>query len=313
MLVIIKRIVPFLFLLFLFPQTAFAEGADFGVSAVLPENQVSTASYFDLAVDQGSTQELTIKLKNQSSQAKKILLTPVDGETDNQGAIIYQKTLSDSKSALSSWVSSKQSIDLAAKETNFAVFTLTIPKNATNGTYLAAFQIKEQSSSDSSAGISNKFAYILGLKVTVGKAPEPSWQLTKVQQESNQLLLSLKNASQSLASQNQLQVSLKKIGTNQKISHTQAISGAPFGPFQIAVENPELTDGTYQLTLNITGTTTTKVNKTYSVRKIHGTFVFREIDLHQQRRVGLIALSVFFLLIGLYFFIWHKKNQLLDS
>lgn len=293
MTVVIKKFF-ILFLLFLFPTTAHAEGAGFGVSALLPENQRTNVSYFDLTVAPGMTQNLTIQLTNQTTQSKRIRITPVIGKTNNLGKIEYQQT--NSKKNIAAWLSESQVISLTAQEKRNVTFSLAIPKNAADGTYLAAFQIAEQPVSTKSPGINNQFAYILGLKVTVGVSPAPNWQLHGIQKKKEQLLFSLENASQSFASHQHLSIQLKK-NNAKSINFEQEISGAPFSPFQLAIPAENITEGVYQLSLKITGTSVTEIQKTYTVKKIQHTFTFREIDLRQQHRIGFLLLAGFLLLL----------------
>lgn len=293
MTVVIKKFF-ILFLLFLFPTAARAEGAGLGVSALLPENQRTNVSYFDLTVAPGMTQNLTIQLTNQTTQSKRIQITPVIGKTNDLGKIEYQQ--SHSKKKIAAWLSESQVISLTAQEKRNVTFSLAIPKNAADGTYLAAFQIAEQPVSTNSTGISNQFAYILGLKVTVGVSPAPNWQLHGIQKKKEHLLFSLENASQSFASHQHLSIQLKK-NDAKSINFEQEISGAPFSPFQLAIPAENITEGVYQLSLKITGTSVTEIKKTYTVKKIQHTFTFREIDLRQQHRIGFLLLAGFLLLL----------------
>jgi hypothetical protein len=68
-----------------------ANKVSFDAQAVLPENQRSNASYYDLNVKPGSTQDLTIKLKNNSSRQVKVKVSGNNARTNQNGALDYSK------------------------------------------------------------------------------------------------------------------------------------------------------------------------------------------------------------------------------
>lgn len=295
-----------LLLIVLFPQQAFAEGADFGVTALLPENQISDATYFDLSASPGTSQTLAIQLNNSSNQTKKLILTPVDAETADQGQIIYQKKHTN---GVSSWLSKSQTIVLQANQTKTVSIELSIPKHITDGVYLGAFQISESASGEDSPGIDNQFAYILGIKVTIGTPPLPDWQLKKIRQIDDQLLLTLENTSQALVSHQRCVVTLREIGAKKDtLVFDQTISAAPQSTFQLSITNNDIASGNYHFTMKIYGEKTVTIKKNYRINKDKAGFQFRELDLDQQHRLGWLVLSSMCLLsiIGV---IYKKRRR----
>ena len=169
------------------------------VSVIFPENQIDLAKeYFDLMMQPGQAQEITLILKNNTSAGINLEVAPQNGATSNTGNIDYtgagtllEETI---PYRFTDICTTAQQIALGANETKMVSFVLTMPNEAFEGVVLGAFQIYEvaEETTVDTAGpknarnggsieIQNRFAYIVGVVLRENNAVLiPSFNLGEV-------------------------------------------------------------------------------------------------------------------------------------
>lgn len=238
------------FLFCYFPLQTQAAGAGYGVSPLLPENQLDDATYFNLLVTPDNTQELHLQLSNQEDQAKTLKITPATASTSNTGTIQYTTTKAEllNGPVLSELLSPPQTITLQGKETKIVTFTLTLPKQPFQGILLGSFFIEEVNQDTSSPGLNNQFAYEIGLMIRESKKlPAPKLSFNNLQLKNNDLSIQLANQKGRL-SVGTLKATL--VGKEQAFS--KELQLAPNTDAQIGLPFEELPTGASTLKLTFT-------------------------------------------------------------
>lgn len=196
----IRKISIFIFLLILCLWTmspiANADSAGYGVTPLLPDNQLTADSFFNLLVSPDTSQELHIQLTNQSNQEKRLKLTVSTASTTKQGTIDYTTTPKlNQGSALDELLTVPDKVTLAANETKVISLTLKIPAKPFTGILLGAITIQEVDQITDSATLNNQFAYQIGVMLRESKdLPEHDVSLNQLTINSKQQFqLTIKN------------------------------------------------------------------------------------------------------------------------
>lgn len=135
------------FALFYLSTNIFADSnkVSFDAQAILPDNQQSEASYYDLKVTPGATQDLSLKLKNTTAKQIKVVVEANNACTNKNGAIDYSnheaKLLG--KPVFQDLISKSQTITLKPSEERDVTFQLKIPEKGFEGTILGGFYCYE--------------------------------------------------------------------------------------------------------------------------------------------------------------------------
>lgn len=138
-----------IFLLFGLGQRVNAEGMDFSVEAILPENQVDTdKSYFDLKVTPNSHQELLFKVSNLSEKNSEIEITLNPGWTNQNGVLSYANTDKEIDESMSFPITqlikeNKKVVELKPLEEKIVSFKLETPKKEFDGVIVGGFVFKK--------------------------------------------------------------------------------------------------------------------------------------------------------------------------
>lgn len=154
-----------------------AEGSmAYSAKANIPENQINkTLTYFDLKMEPGQEQEITLTVSNSSDKQTTIILSPNIATTNQNGVIDYSQTKgkldSTLKTPLSSVISKEQEVTLAPNETKQVPFTLKMPDKSFNGLLLGGFYVtKKEEAEDSKEAeknvqIKNNYSYVIGIQL----------------------------------------------------------------------------------------------------------------------------------------------------
>lgn len=232
------------------PLNVQASEAGYGVSPLLPDNQLGDVSYFNLFVRPGATQELSLQLTNQETEPKTLQIIPTTAITTQQGVIDYTaKTAELSRGpVISELISPAQTVELTAKETKIVSFTLSMPKKSFQGVLLGSFLIQEVGQLTSNEGINNLFVYQIGLMLRENKTlPKPDVSFAKLTLNNNQLTIQVQNKNGRL-----LEGTFKGVLTGTKESFTQEIQLAPNTTAQIQLPFGHLPKGGATLELSFT-------------------------------------------------------------
>lgn len=260
------------FLLGTSPLNGFAEDdskidnkVSFDAQAVLPENQQSEASYYDLKVAPGSSQKLVLKLRNTSTKDIKVNVEANNGITNQNGAIDYSKHGEKllGGPSFEELISKSQKISLKPEEEKDVTFELKIPKAGFDGTVLGGFYCYEdtEGKEEQSTGftLNNKFAYTIGAKlICSGKKVQPDFALTKVTPGLDNGYLTvfadLENSQPILMSKLDMHATVTKKGQKDVLKEmNKKVSFAPRTKFSLPISwnNDPLKKGTYELVIDL--------------------------------------------------------------
>lgn len=277
-----KKIVGFLSIIFVvglfYGNTVFAEEMSYSVQAILPENQKTDVSYFDLHMTPSKEQELKLKLINYADRPSTIAVIPRDAFTNNNGMVDYSvdKPLLDKsmKHSLTDLVSEKQIVTLNPKEEKEIQFHLKMPSDSFDGEILGGFFVQEvndkEPSKDSNESkqeqknasgvqLSNRFSYTIGVKLSeTDTIVKPEIKLGDIKagltNGRTAFLATLRNVQS--ATLKKATVEAKVYQKDQLIytTKTEKLAMAPHSVFDynVSLENEEIRAGEYTLKLEVT-------------------------------------------------------------
>ncbi|WP_260865658.1 DUF916 and DUF3324 domain-containing protein [Enterococcus casseliflavus] len=167
-------------LLFMFPLLAQAEEGtlNFYVTPEFPESQVEgSKSYFDLNLEAGETETLSLKVQNASSDPIQVQVTPHTAYTNVHGVVEYGKDAQEPDTSLqyslNELIDPSGVIELAGNETKTITVPLHMPEETFEGFLAGGLRITEvkeepeESATDKEGvAIKNEFAYVVGVVVS---------------------------------------------------------------------------------------------------------------------------------------------------
>ena len=245
-----------------------AEGSmAYSAKANIPENQINkTLTYFDLKMEPGQEQEITLTVSNSSDKQTTIILSPNIATTNQNGVIDYSQTKgkldSTLKTPLSSVISKEQEVTLAPNETKQVPFTLKMPDKSFNGLLLGGFYVtKKEEAEDSKEAeknvqIKNNYSYVIGIQL------RESLEEVKPQLKMNQIkpallnyrtavTVNLQNTEATIIKEFDVHAKVRKKG-NGTVLHEATKTDMSMAPnsnfdFPISWDNQSLEPGTYTL------------------------------------------------------------------
>lgn len=167
-------------LLFMFPLLAQAEEGtlNFYVTPEFPESQVEgSKSYFDLNLEAGETETLSLKVQNASSDPIQVQVTPHTAYTNVHGVVEYGKDAQEPDTSLQysldELIDPSGVIELAGNETKTITVPLHMPEETFEGFLAGGLRItevkeepEEYATDEEGVAIKNEFAYVLGVVVS---------------------------------------------------------------------------------------------------------------------------------------------------
>lgn len=162
----------FIYLTNIITINATENNINFGVAAIIPENQVDKSkSYFDLMMKPGDVQEITIKIFNSNKERKTFDINLVYATTSNSGLIDYtvddiskkDESLDISLTEIASNYPKEVQID-ANSEYDLKI-TLTMPEEEFDGVVLGGVNISQRLEDDPKQEImiNNQYSYVIGI------------------------------------------------------------------------------------------------------------------------------------------------------
>lgn len=297
-------------MLYLNPASSLAaqNKVNFEAEALLPENQKSTASYYDLKVAPGQIQDLTIKLKNTSDEKVTVKVEANNAITNKNGVLDYSQhgqPLLEGP-AFEAMISPPQAIDLGPKEEKNVSFQLRIPAEGFAGTVLGGFYCyedkPENQEEQSSFSLANKFAYTIGVQLNESdKKLNPKLQLTKIKPglENGYLTVfaTLENQQPLIMSQLEMNAIVTKKGHKETLRElNKTVSLAPRSRFTFPInwENEPLKKGNYELKINLKDTTgkTWQLKKDFTIEGKDEDLNKKAVDVKEASNHSIIYLSL---------------------
>ncbi|PZG47241.1 cell surface protein [Listeria ivanovii] len=247
-----------------------SENNSFSVKAILPKNQASSVTYFDLKMEPKQKQTIKVELTNQSEEEITIKCLANTAVTNDMGYADYSipntkadKTL---KYPFAKIITkSVDEVTLKPNETKTWEVVIQMPAEKYNGIILGGlhFQEKkdkdeEKKSKEKDVQIKNEYAYVIGVKLTeTPTVVKPELALNKIKPTiknyRNVVEFNLQNTKATLVGGLSVDAKIYKKG-NKKVLHESKrtdLSMAPNSNFDYSVdwENQKLKPGKYQLHL----------------------------------------------------------------
>lgn len=170
---------------------ASAAEMNFSVQAIIPENQVDKSqSYFDLRMKAGQAQDLTVEMRNDSTEAVTVNVLPNTAITNQNGIVEYSNTTTERdstlKTAFKEIATTDNEVTIPAQSKKQIKVHVQMPKDSYDGVILGGLyfteKTKDEASKEKGSQIVNRYAYVIGVKLTeTDVAVNPDLKLTGVQ------------------------------------------------------------------------------------------------------------------------------------
>lgn len=184
-------------LLLVLSLPSFAAGLGFSPSPVYPENQISEKSYFDLQVEPGQSQDLTMRLTNTSDKDLVVVVEATNAFTASDGHMDYSvpgkqdETLPHPFADMVEIKEEYRNVTLAKGETKEVTVTMTTPQDAFEGKIIGGILLQQApdeedktQADDEQAGasIQNVFQFAMPVVLQQNENPvEPEFKLMNVE------------------------------------------------------------------------------------------------------------------------------------
>ncbi|MDB1690101.1 DUF916 and DUF3324 domain-containing protein [Enterococcus casseliflavus] len=261
-------VVIFILTLFFGPVAFADQSAGFSVRPILSENQVnSEVGYFDLNLDPGESQTLSLELRNMSDEEINLSISVHTAFTNVSGVVEYGSDADVPDDTLpfflADYIQGDGKITFSEGETKQVDLLLTLPEDKPfEGVLAAGIRVEEikdsEHLSEESMAIENTLSYVMGLVVS-NKREQLSPELNLLDVYADQLnfrnVFSAQIQNQSGTFVNQLEVTASIYNENQteRLYSTEA-SGMQMAPhsnfaFPIPLNGESFVPGTYVLHL----------------------------------------------------------------
>lgn len=185
------------FLFFINPlgaQASETESVGYSVQAILPDNQVSDVTYFDIEMLPGQQQTLEVVINNSADQDIQVEVTNNAAATNSNGVIIYDGSLDDFQVDMNypfSEISYIQDniVKVPANGQTTVEIQIKAPAESFDGDILGGLhfrKVNESESDESGTMITNEYVYVIGVNI-VEKGNDtkvtPKLELIEVQPE----------------------------------------------------------------------------------------------------------------------------------
>jgi len=253
-----------LFFFLIFNTGVSASELNFGVSAVIPENQIDkNQTYFDLRMEPNEEQTLEVNLRNDTKEDVVIHVDVNTAMTNNNGVIDYSQTDFERDDSLEidieDLVEYDQEVTIEAESTKTFEIHLNMPDEEIDGILLGGIYFQEKENEDSSTDegqISNKFAYVIGLKLSMNDTEvHPELTLNAVQPTQvnyrNVVTANIQNTKPVIVSSLKVNASIFKENGQDPLytSEKDDLRMAPHSNFDYAIplDNQEFKPGKYRV------------------------------------------------------------------
>lgn len=252
-------------------QQAYAtENSSFSVKAILPDNQASSVTYFDLQMNPKQKQTLKVEITNHSKEEITVNCVANTAVTNEMGYVDYSipntkpdKTL---KYPFADIVKESVSeVTLKPNETKIWTAAIQMPAENYDGIILGGLHFqekkeedKEKESSENDVQIKNEYAYVIGVKLTEKTTVvKPELELNQIKPATrnyrNVVEMNLQNTKATLVGGLAVDAKIYKKGSEKVLHESKRtdLSMAPNSNFNYSVdwENQELKPGKYKVHL----------------------------------------------------------------
>lgn len=171
---------------------AAANNVGYNVSAKLPSNQINKQnSFFDLRMNSNQTQKLQVRVYNVTNEEINVKTAIHTAWTSAAGTIDYVNSAKSYDSSLRykmsdiTKIQGKKTITIPAGSSRLVTAEVKIPKTSFNGVILGGWYFQRTDSKvtgnvKGAGNLKSQYSYVIGMKYTMGKVPNPSMSLGKV-------------------------------------------------------------------------------------------------------------------------------------
>lgn len=264
----------------------FAGTMNYSVKANIPENQINkNLTYFDLKMSPGSTQTISLTVKNGSAEPIELMIEPNTAITNQNGVIDYSKQEyekdSSLKYAFSDLISPKKKVTLQGHEAKEVPFTIQMPQESFDGIILGGFYIYQINQADdpeetNHVQLKNEFSYVIGVKLAeTENTVQPNLKLNEVQAELMNyrpvVTANLQNIEPVIVNNLEVEARITKEGQQEMLYETKKsqMSMAPNSNFDFPIrwEGRRLESGKYHLYVTATdGNQTWEFDKMFEIK-----------------------------------------------
>ncbi|MBE9897184.1 DUF916 and DUF3324 domain-containing protein [Enterococcus casseliflavus] len=262
-------------LIALFPVTGKAEEANlnFHVTPEFPDSQVEgSSSYFDLNLAPGTSENLSLTLRNASNQPIQVRITPHTAYTNVHGVVEYGKDAKEADPtlpyALDEVIESPEVIDLAGNETKTVDVALHMPQASFDGFLAGGLRIsevkeesEEEPTDEEGLAIKNEFAYVIGVVVSNSRdAVKPDLELLDVFADQlnhrNVISATIQNFTPTFVNRMAVEATIQRVGEDDILyeASEEMMQMAPNSHFHfpISLEGDRFVAGDYLLKMTAT-------------------------------------------------------------
>ena len=327
----------FSILLFIFPTIARAseESLNFFVTPEFPKSQIEDSnSYFDLNLNPGETDVLSLKLTNSSDDPISIQITPHTAYTNVYGVVEYGKDAHAPDSSLiyslDGLIELIDTIELAGNETRLIEVPIHMPEEAFEGFLAGGLRItevkedqEETTSSEEGVAIKNEFAYVVGVVVSNSRdSVQPDLDLLDVFADQlnyrNVISATIQNFTPTFVNRMAVEATVQRVGEDDVLyeASEEMMQMAPNSNFDfpISLEGDRFQSGDYVLNLKATsGEEEWSWERTFTIEADEAKSLNRaDVTIDSSLNwwlIGAIILVVLLLGVILYLLIQKKKEQ----
>lgn len=260
--------------LFFFPSVAQAEETlSFYVTPEFSESQIEgSTSYFDLNLDAGETENLSLKLQNASSESIQVQVTPHTAYTNVHGVVEYGKDAQEPDNSLlfslDELIDPSGVIELAGNETKTITVPLHMPEESFKGFLAGGLRItevkeeqEETASNEEGVAIKNEFAYVIGVVVSNSRdSVQPDLDLLAVFADQlnyrNVISATIQNFTPTFVNRMAVEATVQRVGEDEVLyeASDEMMQMAPNSHFDfpISLEGDRFVAGDYVLKLRAT-------------------------------------------------------------
>lgn len=260
--------------LFFFPSVAQAEETlSFYVTPEFSESQIEgSTSYFDLNLDAGETENLSLKLQNASSEPIRVQVTPHTAYTNVHGVVEYGKDAQEPDNSLlfslDELIDPSGVIELAGNETKTITVPLHMPEESFKGFLAGGLRItevkeeqEETASNEEGVAIKNEFAYVIGVVVSNSRdSVQPDLDLLAVFADQlnyrNVISATIQNFTPTFVNRMAVEATVQRVGEDEVLyeASDEMMQMAPNSHFDfpISLEGDRFVAGDYVLKLRAT-------------------------------------------------------------
>lgn len=157
---------------------------NYSVETLPHTNQVTKeSSYFDLLLESGQTTSLDLMIYNAATQEETFEINLVDASTNGNGLIVYENLNTSSEHPTFSTFAeqNRYEVKIDAGSSKKISIPIHAPDNSFKGVYLGGLRIvkKMDFETEETVGVTNRYAYVIGVKLSMGLVKEtfsPSWK-----------------------------------------------------------------------------------------------------------------------------------------